>query len=81
MRLKEKGQVVRWMTYWMTIAMMTNFEMLLGTRLLTVIPFYYAFKFGFVLWCQSPKKRGSIIVHTHMLAPFLKCHEAKKVLQ
>ncbi len=71
-----RGQVARWMTYWLSVAFMVVLEQSLGATLLRVVPFYFPFKFGFLLWSQSPQKKGSMYVYTHILAPFLKRHDA-----
>mmetsp|Transcript_10479 Transcript_10479/g.18500 ORF Transcript_10479/g.18500 Transcript_10479/m.18500 type:complete len:205 (-) Transcript_10479:780-1394(-) len=71
-----RGSVVRWMTYWVTFAFLDIVELTFGNMLLQVLPFYYPFKFGFLLWSQSPQMRGSLYIHSHVLAPFLKCHVA-----
>ena len=45
--------------------------------LLSVVPFYFAFKLGFLVWCQMPSTRGAVYVHSHILAPFVKKHQAQ----
>jgi len=74
---RDKSQAVRWITYWVIVSFMNLLEIGFGPWLLRICPFYYPFKLGFVFWLQSPQKRGSLYVHSHILAPFLKCHEAK----
>jgi hypothetical protein len=78
---KTRGNVARWMMYWLIVSFLHIMEDFLGGTLLRIVPFYYAFKFGFVLWCQSPQKKGSLYAYTHMLAPFLKRHQAATPLK
>ena len=73
---KRKRSFVRWITYWLLVAWLDLIELAMGDTLLQLLPFYYPFKFGFILWCQSPEKKGSLYIHSHILAPFIKCHEA-----
>mmetsp|Transcript_12134 Transcript_12134/g.30870 ORF Transcript_12134/g.30870 Transcript_12134/m.30870 type:complete len:227 (-) Transcript_12134:1636-2316(-) len=66
----------QWLTYWVTFAFFNLAEDFLGGSLFAVVPFYYSFKFGLLIWLQSPQKRGSLYLHSHILTPFLKRHEA-----
>lgn len=73
---KDKAQVIRWVTYWVCMSFLNLIELAFGYSLLHIAPFYYPLKIGLALWLQSRTKRGALYVHSHVLAPFLKCHEA-----
>ncbi|GBG30381.1 Receptor expression-enhancing protein 5 [Hondaea fermentalgiana] len=73
---KDKAQIVRWVTYWVCMSFLNIIELAFGGYLLRIAPFYYPLKIGLSLWLQSRSKRGALYVHSHVLAPFLKCHEA-----
>lgn len=72
----EKDDDTQWLTYWVVYAAFTICESFADV-ILSYMPFYYAFKFGFLLWCMLPATNGAKIVYTQLLAPFLKKHEAR----
>jgi len=41
------------------------------------IPFYYAFKLAFLLWCMLPQTRGAMFLYESFLRDFLKKNESK----
>lgn len=71
---KRSQDDTQWLTYWTVFAAFTLVEGVLMKRLLAAFPFYYAFKFGLLIWAQSPSSRGAVFVYSHVLAPFLKVH-------
>ena len=71
---KQTLDDTQWLTYWTMFAAFTLLEGLLLKRLLAAFPFYYAFKFGLLIWAQAPSSRGAVFVYSHLLAPFLKSH-------
>lgn len=74
---EDKAERARWITYWVIMSFLTVFEGAFHQVLPQVLPFYFTFKTGFAAWCQSPDHKGSLFVYTHILAPFLKSHDAK----
>mmetsp|Transcript_11758 Transcript_11758/g.13617 ORF Transcript_11758/g.13617 Transcript_11758/m.13617 type:complete len:183 (-) Transcript_11758:683-1231(-) len=72
----DKPECRHWMTYWVLMSFMGLFEEIFLEKLYPVFPFYYAFKLGFSMWCQSSQHRGSLFVYSHILSPFLKRHGA-----
>lgn len=63
-----------WLTYFVVLAAFTIVEQLFLDRLLEVFPFYYAFKFGWLVWAQAPSSNGAVFVYSHIFTPFIKAH-------
>ncbi len=38
---------------------------------------YFAFKFGFLVYCFLPQTKGAVVIYTHFIVPFLKTHESQ----
>ena len=76
--IETKGTLddTQWLTYWTVFAAFTLIEGAVLKYLLAAFPFYYAFKFGLLIWAQSPSSRGAVFVYSHLLAPFFKTHSA-----
>jgi hypothetical protein len=45
--------------------------------LLGWFPFYYSFKFGFLIWCFLPNTRGAQVVYDYGVRPYLLKNEAR----
>ena len=73
----DRSDVKLWLVYWVVYAFFQLLETSWEESLLGVVPFYFAFKLGFLVWCQMPSTRGAAFVHSHILAPFLKKHQAR----
>ncbi|DBA02713.1 TPA: hypothetical protein N0F65_010538 [Lagenidium giganteum] len=73
---ETKQDDVQWLTYWVVYACFNIVEVFVDF-LLYWIPFYYAFKLGFLLWLFMPSTQGASFVYNHFLAPFLKTHESR----
>ena len=71
---KQTLDDTQWLTYWTVFAAFTLIEGIFLKQLLASFPFYYAFKFGLLIWAQAPSSRGAVFVYSHLLAPFLKSH-------
>lgn len=71
-----KKDDVQWLTYWVVYACFNVVEVF-ADFLLYWIPFYYAFKLGFLLWLFMPSTQGASFLYTHFLAPFLKSQESR----
>ncbi|KAH9255339.1 hypothetical protein BASA81_006791 [Batrachochytrium salamandrivorans] len=63
-----------WLTYFVVLAAFTIVEQLFLESLLEVFPFYYAFKFGWLIWAQAPSSNGAVFVYSHIFMPFIKTH-------
>lgn len=73
---ENKKDDVQWLTYWVVYACFNIVEVF-SDFLLYWIPFYYAFKLGFLLWLFMPSTQGASFLYNHFLAPFLKSHESR----
>lgn len=72
----SKTDDVQWLTYWVVYACFNIVEVF-ADFLLYWIPFYYAFKLGFLLWLFMPSTQGASFLYNHFLAPFLKSQESR----
>lgn len=72
----NKKDDVQWLTYWVVYACFNIVEVF-SDFLLYWIPFYYAFKLGFLLWLFMPSTQGASFLYNHFLAPFLKSQESR----
>jgi receptor expression-enhancing protein 5/6 len=73
---EAKPDDIQWLTYWVVYACFNIIEVF-ADFLLYWIPFYYAFKLGFLLWLFMPSTQGASFLYNHFLAPFLKAHESR----
>lgn len=39
--------------------------------LISMIPLYFLFKMGFLIWCYSPSTRGARVVYDSVIKPFI----------
>ena len=65
--------MTQWLTYWVIYAFFLVLENF-GEILTAWIPFYYAFKLGFLAWLFMPTSNGGAFVYHHYLSPFVKNH-------
>jgi receptor expression-enhancing protein 5/6 len=42
-----------------------------ATALISVIPFYFLGKMGFLVWCYNPSTRGAKVVYDSVIRPFI----------
>mmetsp|Transcript_100 Transcript_100/g.184 ORF Transcript_100/g.184 Transcript_100/m.184 type:complete len:184 (+) Transcript_100:54-605(+) len=73
---KNRSSDVQWLVYWVIYAFFSVIEVFIDF-LLYWIPFYYAFKFAFLLWAMLPSTRGAKYLYDSFLKPFLKKNESK----
>jgi receptor expression-enhancing protein 5/6 len=81
--IETKGSLddTQWLTYWTVFAALNLIEGILLKSLLQAFPFYYAFKFGLLIWAQAPSSRGAVFIYSHVLAPFFKTHSVVPAIQ
>ncbi|KAH8771955.1 TB2/DP1, HVA22 family-domain-containing protein [Diaporthe sp. PMI_573] len=65
----NKADDTQWLTYWVVFSFFTLLESLLSV--VYWFPFYYTFKFVFLLWLALPTFRGAEIIFRSFLAPTL----------
>jgi len=74
--IETKGTLddTQWLTYWTVFAALNVLEGILLKYIVAAFPFYFAFKFGLLIWAQAPSSRGAVFIYSHLLAPFFKTH-------
>ncbi|KAK1760802.1 TB2/DP1, HVA22 family-domain-containing protein [Echria macrotheca] len=65
----SKEDDTQWLTYWVVFSLFTVIESLISV--VYWFPFYYTFKFIFLLWLSLPVFRGADIIFRSFLAPTL----------
>jgi receptor expression-enhancing protein 5/6 len=65
----SKVDDTQWLTYWVVFSLFTVIESLISV--VYWFPFYYTFKFVFLLWLSLPAFRGADIIFRSFLAPTL----------
>jgi receptor expression-enhancing protein 5/6 len=65
----NKADDTQWLTYWVVFAFFTVFESLISV--VYWFPFYYTFKFVFLLWLSLPAFRGAEIIFRSFMVPAL----------
>lgn len=73
---KSKGDDTQWLVYWVIFAFFSIAETFVD-YLLYWIPFYYAFKLAFLLWCMLPQTKGAKFLYEAFLKDFLKKNESR----
>mmetsp|Transcript_25441 Transcript_25441/g.39065 ORF Transcript_25441/g.39065 Transcript_25441/m.39065 type:complete len:194 (+) Transcript_25441:101-682(+) len=73
---KNRGDDTQWLIYWIVYAFFSIIEVFVDF-LLYWIPFYYAFKFAFLLWAMLPQTKGAKFLYDAFLKDFLKKNESK----
>lgn len=62
-----KADDTQWLTYWVVFAFLTVFESLVSA--VYWFPFYYTFKFIFLLWLALPVTNGAQVVFRSFIQP------------
>ncbi|KXJ93283.1 TB2/DP1, HVA22 family-domain-containing protein [Microdochium bolleyi] len=65
----DKADDTQWLTYWVVFAMFTVIESLINV--VYWFPFYFTFKFIFLLWLSLPVFSGAQIIFRSFLQPAL----------
>ncbi|KAK3378141.1 TB2/DP1, HVA22 family-domain-containing protein [Podospora didyma] len=65
----NKTDDTQWLTYWVVFALFTVIESLVSV--VYWFPFYYTFKFVFLLWLSLPAFQGAELIFRSFLAPTL----------
>lgn len=73
---KNRGDDVQWLTYWIVYAFF-SIICVFEPILVYWIPFYFAFKLAFLLWCMLPQTKGAKFLYDKFLKDFLKKNESK----
>lgn len=73
---KNHGDDTQWLTYWVVYAFFSIIEVF-DSVLVYWIPFFFAFKLAFLLWCMLPQTKGAKFLYDSLLKDFLKKNESK----
>lgn len=65
----SKADDTQWLTYWVVFAFFTVLESIFSV--VYWFPFYYTFKFIFLLWLSLPAFKGADLIFRSFLAPTL----------
>jgi len=65
----NKADDTQWLTYWVVFSFFTVIESLVNV--VYWFPFYYTFKFVFLLWLSLPVFKGAELIFRSFLAPTL----------
>jgi len=65
----NKADDTQWLTYWVVFSFFTVIESLVSV--VYWFPFYYTFKFVFLLWLALPAFKGAELIFRSFLAPTL----------
>ncbi|KAK4203710.1 TB2/DP1, HVA22 family-domain-containing protein [Triangularia verruculosa] len=65
----NKDDDTQWLTYWVVFSFFTVLESLISV--VYWVPFYYTFKFIFLLWLSLPTFKGAELIFRSFLAPTL----------
>ncbi|KAK4177220.1 TB2/DP1, HVA22 family-domain-containing protein [Triangularia setosa] len=68
----DKHDDTQWLTYWVVFSFFTVLESFISV--VYWVPFYYTFKFIFLLWLSLPSFKGAEIIFRSFLAPTLSRH-------
>jgi receptor expression-enhancing protein 5/6 len=70
----NKEDDTQWLTYWVVFGFFCIIENF-SDYILYWIPFYYAIKVTFLVWCMLPKYQGAKTVYTTLIRPLFQKHE------
>lgn len=70
-----KDDDTQWLTYWVVFGFFCIVENFTD-YILYWIPFYYAIKVTFLVWCMIPKYQGAKTVYTTVIKPIFQKHES-----
>uniref|UniRef100_A0A7E5A0B0 Receptor expression-enhancing protein n=1 Tax=Panagrellus redivivus TaxID=6233 RepID=A0A7E5A0B0_PANRE len=74
-RTKNVREYVKWMMYWIVLAIVNCVESVADLLLAFWCPFYYEAKIVFILWLISPWTRGASLMYRNWIHPWLQQHE------
>ncbi|MBA0779565.1 hypothetical protein Gotri_003812 [Gossypium trilobum] len=80
---KDENEQQKWLIYWaadlVIIAAYGSFTLVetFSDKLLSWFPYYYHFKFAFLVWLQLPSTEGAKQIYKNHLRPCLLKHQAR----
>ncbi|TYH49037.1 hypothetical protein ES332_D10G109400v1 [Gossypium tomentosum] len=73
---KDENVQQKWLIYWAAYGSFTLVETF-SDKLLSWFPYYYHFKFAFLVWLQLPSTEGAKQIYKNHLRPCLLKHQAR----
>lgn len=73
---KDNSDDTQWLTYWIIYGLFGFFETFIDL-ILYWIPFFYAIKIAFLVWCMHPTTKGATVLYTSVVRPAFLAHEEK----
>ncbi|XP_030057858.1 receptor expression-enhancing protein 4 isoform X1 [Microcaecilia unicolor] len=74
MKTKNVREYVRWMMYWIVLALFMTIETFTDV-FIPWFPFYYEMKMAFVIWLLSPYTKGASVLYRKFIHPALSRRE------
>jgi len=66
----------QFLTYWVVYGLFSVID-IFTAFLIKVIPFYYTFKLGFLIWLFMPNFKGAVFVYNKLVGPLFRKYEGK----
>lgn len=67
---KSRDEDTQWLTYWAIYALFTVIETF-DALIVKYFPYYFAIKFGLLLWLFSPNTLGAEFIYINFIKPYL----------
>ena len=73
---RSSNEISQWLIYWVIFSVFSIIEVFINV-VLYWIPYYYSFKFAFLMWAMVPQTRGAKFLYDNFLKDFLKKNDSK----
>lgn len=74
---KDINEDKQWLTYWIIFSTLSLVD-LFRSFILCFIPYYFVFKFIFLLWLLLPNTKGSMKIYSNIILKYLKVKKVEK---
>lgn len=73
---KDSADDTQWLVYWIVYGVFGFLETFIDL-ILYWIPFFYAIKIAFLVWCMHPTTKGATVLYTSFIRSAFLAHEEK----
>mmetsp|Transcript_95763 Transcript_95763/g.206659 ORF Transcript_95763/g.206659 Transcript_95763/m.206659 type:complete len:176 (-) Transcript_95763:166-693(-) len=73
---KDSSDDTQWLTYWIVYGVFGFLETFIDL-ILYWLPFFYAIKIAFLVWCMHPTTKGATVLYNSVIRPVFLAHEEK----
>ncbi len=73
---KDTNDDTQWLVYWIVYGLFSFVETFIDL-ILYWIPFYFAIKIVFLVWCMHPTTKGATVIYNAVIRDVFKAHEEK----